>query len=100
VAALSAAPSAAEPGPRNLYWCDVGERPPEQVADLLARRGDGGFYVNLGVGGADALMQQLYRALVPADFTLEPMERYRWWHALRWRAPSAHAGAPATSPDR
>jgi hypothetical protein len=89
--ALAADPSDTDLGPRNLYWCGVRERPAEHVAKLLARRGDRGFYVDLGAGGADVLMKQLYRALVPADFTLEPMERYRWWNALRWRAPGALA---------
>ncbi|WP_146151835.1 TPR end-of-group domain-containing protein [Ahniella affigens] len=77
----------------NLYWC--GREPAAQAAaglrrevrELLSKNRNGRFYVELGSGGADALMQRLHERLVgqapaivanPTGLMIKELESIQW----------------------
>jgi hypothetical protein len=66
----------------KIYWCDIRTEPANHVAEFLTDRRDGSAYVCLGKGGADDLMRNLYRALLPEKPIAAPMERYNAWRTL------------------
>ena len=68
---------------RLLYWCDIPPAPSDTLAGLLQSWGKNANYVSLGAGGADGLMELLYRELVPAtSATRDPRDREKAWRTL------------------